>query len=228
MNFQPVIVPLRRPPDYNPTNAGVRMGATVKPKKKRKGLRSNFDGTDVAGAARPRDCRREAKPQVEKLPDPIDPQCISTDLIYRREVHHAAAMAARCQRWLAERFAAGRVPADEVARLILVVSLYVECWLLAPIAWPELFPADPEAEDPDEDEPPVESYCELTVRDGDAFVHGLTIRRRPMRRPKTRPTMPGCAGNAGLCTNLRAFGERFCPVCRRSEKARIKALQGAG
>lgn len=158
------------------------------------------------------------------LPEPLDPRYVSTDLTYRQEVHHSAAMAGRFQRWLAEQFAAGKVPADDVANLIQLCTLSVECALLAPIAWPELYPADP-ADDEDDNEP-TEAYC-LTVRDGDAFEHGMTIKQRP-NRPRTRPTMPGCRGAAGHCKNLRAFGERFCPACRHTEKARMRAAAAVG
>jgi hypothetical protein len=155
----------------------------------------------------------------------IDPADLSSDLVYLRERSYAHYRTRRFEDWLLSLACARGVPLPKVETFIYYLVARVQLQLLAPVLWPQFYTVP--ADDGDDDEPPTEIY--VAVRhESEAHAHGMTV-RRVRRTDRHLPTLPGCQGKpdgGGACANLRAYGERFCPACRKAELARLRAAGG--
>lgn len=170
---------------------------------------------------------------VENIIDPetltytYDHRGRARGLLYQRERAYAVCAAYKFQDWLTALAARDGIPldmclgSDESPGTIIILRLYVECFLTAAATWPELF-ADQEVEDSD-DEP---DYWTPRTAD-EANAEGLAIvRKGKSRRPV--PTLPGCHGhdaNGAKCQELRFYGSKFCPRCETAERARLRAAE---
>lgn len=154
---------------------------------------------------------------------PIDPPDLSQDLVYLRERSYALYRTRRFELWLLMLAASERVPLPKVETLLYCLVARVQLQLLAPILWPQFYAAPLE---PDDQDTPPETYIAIR-HESEAAAHGMTV-RRVRRTTRPIPSLPGCQGRdaAGkACANLRAYGERFCPSCRRAEIERLRKKQ---
>lgn len=151
--------------------------------------------------------------QADQPPADTPPVLLTPDLLYNRERAYALEAAERFERWLLTHVAEQRIPMDLVIRQVTILTWYVRYFLLARVEWPELYLL------PDADE------HWMPATEAEAIAVGLSI-DRPRRRPKpTAAMLPGCKGMGGACLNLRQYGERFCPGCRRVELERLRAQE---
>jgi hypothetical protein len=104
-----------------------------------------------------------------------------------------------------------RYAAEEDCRRDEFYLAACEAWYRATIAWPWLF-ADP---DPD------------PVTEADALDMRLTVFAKPPRERRPAPSLPGCKWthpDGAPCTQLRRFGDKFCPEHTLKELHRLRGL----
>lgn len=165
---------------------------------------------NAPGAVRKHPKTKAPLPPPEFGP-PVEIDQLDTHLLYRRELAYAMCMSLRVERWMLEYVAAVGIPLDNCLLPVLLVPIYVEATLKSRILFPDDYmPVEVEEEE----------EVELDVFE--ARRAGLTV-KRPKRVRKPKPNLPGCHGFLGAnCNNLRRYGEKFCPSCRKKEIDRLR------
>jgi len=145
-----------------------------------------------------------------EMPPLVDLSTFTPDLLHNHEILQARVTTYRFEAWMYRLVARHGIPLDSALPALTLLVCFVECELVDRATNPAKYKR---ADDHDRyDEPDEEPGMDHVVADR------LTISMAPPRRVKSDAVYPGCQGEviSGVtCDKFRAYGERFCPACRR-------------